>query len=102
MDIKKIPIYCALLIIGGTGCKRTLSHDEVETELKKAMALNFYKAINYDSSRVKFDAQSVTYFEDKDFYECEFKVKLTERGHDTTGIMTARISKDFSIVRRKQ
>jgi len=90
-----------ITLIAAMGCKRTLTHEEVEAELKKAMTENLYKGINYDSAKAKYDVQSVSYYEDKTFFECEFKVRVTNPGHDTTGIMTARISKDFSKVVRK-
>jgi hypothetical protein len=84
-------------------CKRNLSSSDVETELKKALTNHLYKSIQYDSNRIKYDVQTVTYFEDKTFYECEFKVRVIALpNHDTTGTMTARISKDFSKVSRKQ
>jgi len=44
----------------------------------------------------------VNYFEDKDFYECEFQVRLFRQGGtDTTGIIKGRVSKDFSKVTKK-
>src|SRR3979411_2946890 len=92
------PFILAIAVIGVFSCKRNLSHVEVETELKKALTEHLYKAINYDSARAKYDVQTVNYFEDKTFYECEFKVRVTAPNHDTTGTMTARISKDFSKV----
>lgn len=82
-------------------CERKLSQNDVENELKKAMTALLYKSVGNDSSKVKYQVVGVTYFEDKQFYECEFKVHMTTKTSDTTGIMAARVSKDFSRVARK-
>jgi hypothetical protein len=43
----------------------------------------------------------VIYYNDKEFYDCEFKVlMLPTGGSDTFGTMRARISKDFTTVLR--
>ena len=90
-----------LTIVSIFGCKRKMSNDDVDMELKKALTEHLYKAINYDSARIKYEVKKVTFFEDKTFYECEFYVRVVSPNHDTTGVMTARISKDFSKVVRK-
>lgn len=57
-----------------------------------------------DTSRVKFNVLYVAFFEDKTFYLCNFKVNMKEKRvnqiFDTTGTMSARISKDFKNVSR--
>ncbi|MBS1599529.1 MAG: hypothetical protein JST75_14995 [Bacteroidetes bacterium] len=98
--MKKIFIL-TIAIISVFSCKRKLSAADLDMELKKALTQHLYKAMNYDSSKVKYDVQEVTHFEDKTYYECQFKVRVISANHDTTGIMTARISKDFSKVTRK-
>ncbi|HEV3249473.1 MAG TPA: hypothetical protein VGZ71_00885 [Puia sp.] len=60
-----------------------------------------YKGVNNDSTTVKFVVKSENFFEDKTFYECEFIVYKQYNKHDTTGMMGARISKDFSTVKRR-
>ncbi|MFI5154489.1 MAG: hypothetical protein ACHQET_14225 [Chitinophagales bacterium] len=83
-------------------CSRKLSHDQVEQRLKEAMKTFLsHQEFRYDTSRAEFTIDSVVYFEDKKFYECEFNVHLKKKNYDTTGIMTARISKDFTTVTRK-
>ncbi|PWT74292.1 MAG: hypothetical protein C5B59_11475 [Bacteroidetes bacterium] len=96
-------VLAALLFAGlfFNSCERKLSQNDVENELKKAMTNQLYKGIGNDSSKVKYQVVSVNFFEDKGFYECEFKVHMTSNTTDTTGIMAARISKDFSRVARK-
>lgn len=96
------PFILLIAIMSLFGCKRKMTTADIETELKKALTEHLYHAINYDSARIKYDVQTVTYFEDKTFFECEFRVRVTAPNHDTTGTMTARISKDFSKVNRKQ
>jgi hypothetical protein len=78
-----------------------MSREELETQLKKAMYRGLYQDINNDSSKVKFDVLSVNFYEDKDFYDCEFMVRLREPGRDTTGSMGATITKDFKKMNRK-
>ena len=82
-------------------CKKKMSREELETQLKKAMYRGLYQDINNDSSKVKFDVLSVNFYEDKDFYDCEFMVRLREPGRDTTGSMGATITKDFKKMNRK-
>jgi len=91
-----------LVLIGlFTACKRKLSSEDVERELKTAMLHQLNKGLNSDSTKVKFEVLKVNYFEDKQFYECEFNVRMKTAALDTTGIMLARVSKDFTVVRRK-
>ena len=82
-------------------CKKKMSREELETQLKKAMYRGLYQDINNDSSKVKFDVLSVNFYEDKDFYDCEFMVRSREPGRDTTGSMGATITKDFKKMNRK-
>jgi len=91
----------AMALVAVIGCKRKLSGTDIENELKNAMRQHLYKAIKYDSAKTQFDVQTVTYFEDKNSFECEFKVRVTAHNYDTTGIMRATVSKDFSKVIRK-
>jgi len=94
-------LLVAVILFASVGCKRKLAREEIEIQLKKSMHTFLMQQIKFDSSRVKFDVQQVKYFEDRNFYECEFVVHMIDPGHDTTGEMMARISKDFSIVKRK-
>ena len=97
----KNTIFAIVILMGGISCKRHLSRTEVENQLKSAMTTFLYKGVKNDSSIIKFVVKSVNYYEDKTFYDCEFVVFNHDRKHDTTGLMGARISKDFSIVKRK-
>jgi hypothetical protein len=65
------------------------------------MASFLKKSLNNDSAAVRFDVKDVSYFADASFYECEFTVSMISKKLDTTGIMRARVSKDFSTVTRK-
>ena len=83
--------------------KKPADRKKIETRLKTAMQNYLYKERNYDSSNVTYNVQHVTFFEDKTFFDCEFKVHMfvKSKNFDTTGVMLARISKDFSTVSRK-
>jgi len=90
-----------VFLLAGFGCKRKLSPSELQGELKKTMLNYLQHQESFDSSRMKFEVLDVIYFEDVKVYDCEFKVRLIQNGHDTTGMMTGTISKDFSVVHRK-
>ena len=92
-------IFITLFMI--LSCKHALSRQEKEERLKKAMTNYLYKKINNDSQHVKFRVESVTFFEERAFYDCEFNVHMFTDNHDTAGIMTATISRSFKTVKRK-
>lgn len=100
--MKKIlfPFFLLLCV----ACKRAHSGSEVEKELSNAMLNHLWTDHHKDTSNIKFQILEVTYFEDKTFYECVYKVRMhiVPTGYDTVGIMSARVSKDFSEVKRKQ
>ena len=54
-----------------------------------------------DTATAKFTVLSVTFYEEKSAYDCEFRVRLKNISSDTIGIMGAVISKDFAHVKRK-
>lgn len=97
--MKKL-IIC-LFVIFAVGCVKKPKKDDVVSHLKKAMTEFLYVNSNKDTSVVKFDVNEVIYFEDKNFYECEFTVSMKQNGNFTNGIMRARVTKDFSTVTRK-
>ena len=70
-------------------------------KLKAAMIDALYKAVNYDSSKVKYRIEEVIYYEDTKYYDCQFKLTMMRSGNtDTTGSVWAFISKDFKEVKR--
>jgi hypothetical protein len=75
---------------------------DIENRLKRTMTEFLNHSVGSDSSKVKFRVEKVTYFADKEFYECEFRVQMAQQGHDTTALMQARIASDFSKVVRMQ
>lgn len=93
-------LFCLLLMLG-LGCQKKPKVSEVQKHLTKAMTHFLYQSVNNDSARVKFRVKDVIYFEDTDFFECEFTVDMQQNGKDTTGVMKARINKDFTRVSRK-
>jgi|SRR5882757_1385129 len=91
-----------LVLSLGISCKRALTPAEVKDNLEKAMTAKLIEEQGGDTTRLKFRMVDVNYFEDKDFYECEFQVRLFRPGrNDTTGIIRGRVSKDFSKVSKK-
>ena len=81
-----------------------MSNKDIQESLKTTMEMYLNHGPRIDTSRVKFNVLEVTFFEDTAVYICDFKVHLKEkridRVIDTTGSMSARISKDFKIVTR--
>ncbi len=97
--MKKIAI-CIICILAAS-CQKKPKPAEVQEHLRKAMSGFLYESVHNDSSKVKFDVKDVVFFEDKEYYECEFNVRMLQEGKDTTGVMRARITKDFVKVNRK-
>lgn len=96
----KKTLLCLFLMLS-LGCQKKPKISEVQKHLSKAMTHFLYESVNNDSSRVKFQVKEVIYFEEADFFECEFVVEMKQNGKDTTGIMKARIDKNFTKVSRK-
>jgi hypothetical protein len=99
--MKKLVFFLALVIFSLVSCQKKPKTEEVNEHLNKAMREFLYSTVNNDSSKVKFDVQEVLFYEAANFYECEYKVRVVSPGKDTTGIMKARVSKDFTKVNRK-
>jgi hypothetical protein len=97
-----IAIFC---MIFSFSCIKKQSRSEVESNLKTAMELYLNQQTTIDTARVKFKVLEVSFFEAKMGYICEFKVDMKEKTNntvnDTTGIMTANVSKDFKEVSRR-
>jgi hypothetical protein len=94
-------LFSGLILIS---CVKKTSRKDTEDGLKNAMGLYLNHSPKIDTSRVKFNVLEVTYFEDKEYYVCHFKVNMKQerkdRLLDTTGSMSAHISKDFKDVSR--
>lgn len=99
--MKKHLFFLALVTFSLLSCQKKPKTEEVNEHLNKAMREFLYSTVNNDSSKVKFDVQEVLFYEAANFYECEYKVRVVSPGKDTTGIMKARVSKDFTKVNRK-
>ena len=102
---KRIPI---LLLVFLMACSRGSAPVDVESKLKLAMYDHLTKGHINDTARVKYEVKTVHYFEEKTYYTCEFEVvetfhvsDSTNQTKDTTGYMSATISKDFATVTRK-
>jgi uncharacterized linocin/CFP29 family protein len=99
--MKNIIIIFSSLLIFTFSCKRHISHEQTETELKIAMENYLNTRKNVDTNQLKFTVRSVIFFEDKTVFDCQFKVEMKQPDKDTVGDMAAWISKDFSTVKRK-
>ena len=96
----KYLIYLFFLLLPVTGCKeKRLSHAELENKLMKTMK-DFL--VNNSTPGMAITVKDVTYYADKKQYICEFHVNMHNDTKDTTGIMTATISDDFSTVKRSR
>jgi hypothetical protein len=86
-------------------CIKKDSPKQIEENLKTSMELSLNHNPRIDTSRVKFKVLTVTYFEAPKGFICEFKVNMKEKRDgelkDTTGMMSANISKDFKNVTRR-
>ncbi|HRH48369.1 MAG TPA: hypothetical protein PLP23_06445 [Panacibacter sp.] len=101
--MKRMSVLFVIVLLAA--CNATSSQDTAPEELQKklisAMTDYLYKAVDYDSSKVKYHIENVIYFDDKIKYICEFKVNMIPTGgRDTVGTMKAFVSKDFKKVGR--
>lgn len=84
------------------GCVEKKQPDDVPGQLKKTMKQFLEQSANGNTTGTQFTVEEVAYYADKEFYECEFTVRMKRlTGKDTTGQMLARIKKDYSSVMRK-
>lgn len=88
-----------ILLVFSFSCKETKKED-IEARLISTMRDFLYEKINNDSSVVKYEVQSVIYFPEKDYYRCEFNVRMKTANLDTVGLMVADVKADFKEVRR--
>ena len=94
-------VFMVTAFLFNNACVRKISTTELETNLKAAMARSLNTDPDIDSTKVKFTVLDVTYYEEKNTYACEFKVNMKTPNIDTTGMMSANISKDFVKILRK-
>ncbi len=94
-----LPFFLLLIFI--PGCQHKPSEKDIEKNLSGAMEKYLNSNPTSDFSKATFNVTDVIYFEEKTFYRCEFKIHLVSPKKDTTGVMTADVSKDFERVIRK-
>lgn len=96
-------ITAILLLCCALGCKHKSAdtQKEIEQKLANAFTAFLYQGIDNDSSRIKYNVTETIYFENPNDYVCEFKVHMRTTTTDTTGMMSARISKDMQKVFRR-
>src|SRR5882757_1954137 len=86
-------------------CLKKDDKKQTEENLKTAMDLYLNHNPKVDTSRVRFKTLEVSYYEAKMGYICDFKVNMKEKRDttilDTTGMMSANVSKDFRDVSRR-
>jgi hypothetical protein len=103
---KKIRVFSLALFSGLIlfSCAKKWSRKDTEEGLKSAMNQYLNHSPKIDTSRVKFNVLDVVFFEEDQYYRCNFQVNMKEKMNDhlldTTGAMNAKISKDFKTVTR--
>ncbi|HEV3413434.1 MAG TPA: hypothetical protein VG101_13215 [Puia sp.] len=81
------------------GCQRKLSKTQIKDNLEKAMAAYLRQHQLTDAPPLRFDMIDVTYQDNDSNYQCRFTIKLHRPdGTDTTGVISSKISKDFSLI----
>lgn len=95
-------ILLSAFLLFGTGCQRKLSAKEVKENLEKAMSAYLRQHQRPGIPPLRFDMVDVHYSEEDNNYQCQFTIKLYRPdGSDTTGIVSSKVSKDFSIISTK-
>ena len=95
----KIYLIMSLFLLT-TGCIQKPS-PEALVEIKLIKAMNDH-LVETGKSGTAFSVKDVIYTEKNNEYYCEFRVNMKTNVQDTTGTMTAFISKDFKTVTRTQ
>jgi len=97
--MRSICLQLSVLFLLTAGCQRKLSATEVKANLEKAMAAYLRGQQRPNMPPLRFDMIDVVYQENDSSYQCRFTIKLHRPdGTDTTGTITGRISKDFSLI----
>jgi hypothetical protein len=100
-----VPKFFAIgcIIAFAISCHRKNPSANIQDQLKKSWLTYLESQPNYDSTRVHFEIKDVYFFADTAAYICEFKVRMQvpSKKLDTVGMMDGTISKDFSVVHRK-
>ena len=100
--MKKIYLILLVCSITAVACQRKLSPREIKENLERSMTQFLQKEQGPDMSPLNFKMVDVIYYEEANYYTCEFTVRLTRPdGSDTTGIIKSRITKDFSTVTKR-
>jgi Holliday junction resolvase-like predicted endonuclease len=100
--MKLISTLLPAFLFFGTGCQRRLSETEVRDNLEKAMSAYLRQHQRPDTAPLRFDMVDVHYSEEDSDYRCQFTIKLHRPdGSDTTGIISSKVSKDFSTISTK-
>jgi hypothetical protein len=95
----KLYIVAGMLLLAA-GCKETPSNEAViDARLIEAMSNHLTTT---GKPGTAFTVKEVIYTEKNNEYYCEFRVNMKTNVQDTTGTMTAFISKDFKTVNRTQ
>ena len=77
-------------------CERKIR--STKENLEKALA----DQLEQEAPSRQFTIEDVTWYEESDRYDCEFKVRLhRSNGADTTGIIRGTVSKDFTHVSKR-
>jgi hypothetical protein len=102
--MKKSFIFCVCLFC--LACASKPKPEELNPKLKSAMA-DYLNTDPNSKGKYKYDVTSVVYFDDTNYYICEFKVHMTSeisaqnaRRIDTTGDMKVKIDKKFKVIGR--
>ena len=68
-------MLCGLLTLAAA-CGNSSGNTDPREQLKVAFVESLYKAINYDSSKVRYRVDEVIYYEDTKYYDCQFKLTM--------------------------
>ena len=95
--------FLALVILVTTlfACSTEPTPEETEKELKKSMQNFLENPHDGKNPNAVYEVKDVTFYPGKEYFECEFVVHVKTDMQDTTGVMKAKVSRDFSKVIRR-
>src|ERR1700677_1733279 len=97
----RIAIGCILIF--ALSCAQKTPPVNIPESLKTVWLSYLKRQPNYDSTRVRFEVKDVYFFADTAAYICRVKVRMEvpSRNIGSVGTMDGTVSKDFTIVHRK-
>lgn len=102
--MKQVLFFSLFFLVMACSVKK--NPEDVTKQLKVAMT-GYLNNDPHAKSKYSYDVKSVSFFEETNFFICEFQVRMTNekdsqasRKIDTTGVMKVKMDKNFKVISR--